>query len=174
MNTEALRQMIRVLEAVKANELKFDLSEWISENEAVEVVRKVGSAETFIDAAKAHYECGTSACACGFAASDEWFIKQGFRWIKEPAYEDTAEHLYLGYHDPKVVTDADASFEHIGWSALRKFFDMPDGDMAEIFDVSGYVNEDLFEDDDDGAAFRAECAKITPQDVINKIRTYLK
>lgn len=174
MNTEALRQMIRVLEAVKANELQFDLSSWISDNAQAEVVRKVGSAETFIDATKAHVECGTSACACGFAASDEWFIKQGFRWIKEAAPED-AEHIYLTYRDPTVVTDTDAPFEYIGWSALYKFFDMSAGDVAEIFDVSGYVNEDLFEDDDDdGTAFRAECAKITPQDVINKIRTYLK
>ena len=63
MNVEALRQLVRVLKKVPKQ--RFDLKTWTEQSPR-----------------NGKVECGTTACACGWAGADSWFNKQGFSLSK--------------------------------------------------------------------------------------------
>jgi len=79
---ERLEQVIRVLEELP-REKKFNL-------------------RTFMT-------CGTTACACGWAGTDPWFRRRGFKTEKEPYHFEGANYSvsYRGFD---------------GMDAVRKFF----------------------------------------------------
>lgn len=118
MNTEALKQMIRVLEEVQANEEKrkhFDLSHWL-----VTGLTQI-AAEVL---AGAPMECGTVACACGHAALDPWFQQHGFSIIR-------------GRIGPIP------SFGALrGWPAVQEFFDLGNGQAYDLFSPTSYQDDE--------------------------------
>lgn len=74
-NLEALRQLARVLAAVNPDQ--FDMTEWSSER-----------------------DCGTIACAAGWAAHDPWFNARGL----------TAEEGTLHWKDPDARSQPETDF----------------------------------------------------------------
>jgi len=66
--------------------------------------------------------CGTTGCACGWAGMDPWFIKQGFRLLKE------GDEFGLYYGD------------NYGRQAAIRFFGMTDIDFDYLFLPFKYSN----------------------------------
>ncbi len=87
MNIERLQHLITVLENVPAE--RFDLAEW---------------------------QCGTTACAVGWAALDPVFNKQGLRLTEGP------------YGNPRPEYEND-----VNWPAVVGFFDLGYEDTIELF-----------------------------------------
>jgi hypothetical protein len=134
MNKEALLQCIRVLEEVRANGSKFDLSEWF------ELYDDNGY---YIQDAEPH-NCNTAACAVGWCCRDEWFKSKGL--------------VIDGMLDCPILG------ETIGWSAVGKLFDLTHLEATHIFsdesyegpatptDVISRINEYLNQSSDSDAA----------------------
>lgn len=97
---DLVEQLIVVLEDVVASKKKFDLSYFISKN-------------------KDKNECGTTACAIGWAAYDPFFIENGLSI--ESYFENNNIITYT------VVFDGELGFE-----AIRKMFNFRRYDTSNI------------------------------------------
>lgn len=72
--------------------------------------------------------CGTTACACGFAALDPWFIEQGLSLeVYESFFRTKAHPVYEGLHH---------------WAAIEKFFGLDVSDGQHLFSISEYAELD--------------------------------
>lgn len=78
------------------------------------------------------WECGTVACAAGWACRDEQFQKEGLAMIPEAAsYQDRIPtYRYM-------IDEGDVIIEK-RWNALEKFFDIPFEATLGIFNQCGY------------------------------------
>jgi hypothetical protein len=73
MNVERLKNLLRVLEEVKERQLPFEMQWWFSR-----------------DGVSSGDECGSAACALGWACRDPWFQEQGLQSddvTNEPMYD---------------------------------------------------------------------------------------
>jgi hypothetical protein len=115
MNTEALRQMIRVLEAVP--DKKFDIASWRSDGMFGPVRRALGA-------------CGTTACAVGWAAHDPWFQAHGLRLKRVQTIHnvETWQPVYGAWAGPRAVME---------------FFSIDDDAMRSVFYRAGYDDDTL-------------------------------
>ena len=108
MNIERLTKLAELLYWVAAEHKPFDLTVWINDQDPY--------SETFDPQRKAG-ECGTAACAVGYAACDPWFNAQGLSLVDgEPAIRDVEE----------------------GWDSVEIFFDLGEGDARHLFCSSRY------------------------------------
>lgn len=90
MNPEAFENLLRVLENIPEDQ--FDLGEW---------------------------ECGTKACAIGWAARDAWF-------------QDQELHL----------TASDPIFKNLfGWDAVENFFQISKNQAVYLFSINSYKED---------------------------------
>ena len=90
MNPEAFENLLRVLENIPEDQ--FDLGDW---------------------------ECGTKACAIGWAARDAWFWDQEF---------------YLTGSIPKLRSLC-------GWEAVRALFHISDNNAKYLFEKCSYEED---------------------------------
>ena len=93
---ERLEQVVRVLGELP-REKKFNLARWMT--------------------------CGTTACACGWAGSDPWFRRRGFRTVK------TSDSYSIFYN------------EQYGFGAVKEFFGLESDKMFYLF-VRSYYGRD--------------------------------
>lgn len=120
---ERWRQLIRVLEGVP--EQKLNMGTWC-DDEA---------------------ECGTVACAAGWAGMDPWFVERGFR----TSLKGNGVALYVGN-----------SAWRMDYDACRDFFGADDDEAEHIFDPKTYKDR-----------FGFSACDITPPMVIARIRELL-
>lgn len=105
---ERLEQVIRVLEEieVKVNDddpsVNFDMSHWCE-------------FYTFASANGKQHDCGTSACAIGWAAQDEWFNNRGLR------LDDDIPQYYTGSPHGSI------------WRELSNFFRISQDHVTDLF-----------------------------------------
>lgn len=106
MNIERLTKLAELLDKVAAANKPFNLAVWINDpdSETSDPQHKAG-------------ECGTVACAVGYAACDPWFNAQGLSLVGgEPAITGVEE----------------------GWDSVELFFDLGEGDARYLFCSSRY------------------------------------
>lgn len=123
---ERYEQLIRVMQALSPHARKkhFDMRNWGQRT-----------------------DCGTTMCAAGFAGSDPWFRKQGFKF-----YKDRDEGVMtVKYQD------------EVGWDAISDFFGMLADEHSrgiaprhQVFMLPRSVDEVI-------AAARARIAILSPQ-----------
>lgn len=141
MNIERMQQLVRVLERVSNNEqLKnsFNLGSWLGVNYDTERARTVNyyalskQVEEADDPTMLVPECGTTACACGFAGLDPWFRSQGFK-------------LEIDGGGPSIVYTLIGDNEELedmySWLAIRKFFDISAHLAYRLFEEQRNENE---------------------------------
>jgi hypothetical protein len=95
MNTQALKQLRRVVKAAPAD--RFHMRRWIEKA-----------------------KCGTAHCAAGWAAQDQWFIKQRFPLKKDCTLRQSCE----------ISGSTNPTYE---FEALAKFFDLEQSDSDNLF-----------------------------------------
>lgn len=133
MNIERMQQMIRVLKQVRANTKlaeHFSLSSWIClESGFVTYDSLFGTMQQAIrehkDPLDVVVECGTTACACGFAGMDPWFREQGFKF---DFVNDRRGTIY--FHQAS------------GWEAVTSFFGLSYEEAAQLFYQESYSELD--------------------------------
>lgn len=158
MNIEALQQMIRVLEQVENDPVlvrSFDLGTWTrlpSDTDWTTSLAKLAEGEP--SKLSIVSECGTTACACGFAAIDPWFRNQGFRFERSGGYMS----------EIRLYEHPDDEYWHSDWDAVTQFFGLSYTTAQKLFSSSTYM-------DKDGAPMLDD--EIQPSDVIARIRTLL-
>ena len=141
MNVERLEHLKEILSKVPVNQ--FDLGVWI-----------VGAKDNGKKFEQLIGGCGTSACAIGWACTDEDFNKQGLHYSID---EDELEEAKEGFIKFEEVTGFPRFEDEKGFYAVCKFFDIP-----------YYIAEWLFLEE------HYPIPKITPKDVIDKIDIYMK
>lgn len=154
MNVEALQQMIRVLEQVENDpklSTSFNLDNWTENAASPKWTNALSNiAEGNADASlQVVADCGTSACACGFAALDPWFRQRGLRF--ELDGHDSEIHLY----------DKDGEFLFHGWWAIKSFFAISMRTAEHLFSSRQYE------------AGAQDPALILPRMVIERIQALL-
>ena len=77
MNSQRLLELARLLRTIPAS--RFSLHDWYAPADEGEAFSG-GNGATFFRSA----DCGTSGCACGWAASHEPFVKEGFTLMWDP------------------------------------------------------------------------------------------
>lgn len=80
-------------------------------------------------------DCKTVSCACGWAASDEKFMKEGLYLYKEDP-DDLDESVEIAYKD------------HIGFYAAAAFFDISYTDAELLFSPHKYSQKDVLKTDE--------------------------
>ena len=126
MNTERLKHLIEVMEKVLDEERPFDISLWIN-TQALPLDENRSYIVPLLDV-PAH-QCGTAACALGWATRDPEFRKQGLTF------------------DPDVCTPLYIDGEH-HWrweDAGAAFFGITSAQAEYLFFASGYDVETLKE-----------------------------
>lgn len=100
---EKLGQVIRVLDEVIEQNRGFNICSWLQE-----------------------LECGTAACAIGYAAQDQWFIDRGLHLVKgEMSFAKIAFWpMYDGYSD---------------FTAINKFFGLSRVESMYLFSNGDYM-----------------------------------
>jgi hypothetical protein len=102
------------------------------------------------------WTCGTSACACGHAALDPWFIERGFEIKEVPNSHTNASWKTISFKDSQ------------SYDAAATFFGISVDEAAFLFDPSEYRDEDgvkYIEDDDE---------TIVPREVVSaRIRKFV-
>ena len=78
---EKLEQVIRVLDEVVEHNKRFNMGVWVSK-----------------------WSCGTTACAIGYAAQDDWFIDRGF-YLEADTMSGTSKPAYFDFRDFGAVTE---------------------------------------------------------------------
>lgn len=159
MNIEALNQLIRVLNEVIASEKltkHFNLVNWVGTATRHQVI------DTMIDRSTPSklervVDCGTTACACGYAAIDPWFNNRGLRFETISAndyYPDAGDQTALSivFRDPESDGRGYYSF-----SAISKFFNITHADACDLFVASSY-----------------EQTPVGPQQVIDRLRKFMQ
>lgn len=87
--------------------------------------------------------CGTTACACGYAALDPHFMKQGFRLRLEGRGGDLSPPIQgiMGFNKLKASEERDILITYkgeTGKDAADLFFGLERGQFDELFMVEGY------------------------------------
>jgi hypothetical protein len=115
MNVKHMKMMADLLREIAADKkLKkhFNLRSWVGRPGVLmgrtELVKKPKDMKVLVS------ECGTTACACGYAGLTLAFIKKGFQYNSIN-------------HDITYTTEDNIFF---AWEAVKKFFDLS-SDMAE-------------------------------------------
>lgn len=133
MNIERLKHLIEVLK--KVPEEQFNLEFWRNYDEAdpfdesfdtitKEALRKYGLgtiselSDTDFDVVM---DCGTVACAVGWATSDREFNAQGFYYGSCPYYTDETDKTYYN------------------WDAVEQFFEIDYLTAQSLFSVESYI-----------------------------------
>lgn len=135
MNVEALHQMIRVLTEVE-NDPKllpsFNLNYWNADPFDSNWTKSLDDLDAGqLSSLSIVADCGTSACACGFAALDPWFRDKGFRFVRDSRgseirfYPDLTKDLY--YAD---------------WAAVREFFNLNNYESRRLFSTMQYKDRE--------------------------------
>ena len=102
-NIERLQQVVRVLEDLPKGR-KFSLR--------------------FFAVGDAAHLCKTTACACGWAASDPWFKRRGFRLYKGVCGDEYGIETRSGERD---------------WTAIESFFGLTPNQAENLFSEWRYV-----------------------------------
>lgn len=98
---ERLLQVVRVLRELPKGK-RFDLGRW--------------------------YKCGSTACACGWAASDPWFRRRGLH-LRKYLEED-----FLGEHN----THGPVFQEYTEFTAIDQFFGLSSDETEFLFNEEAY------------------------------------
>jgi hypothetical protein len=125
MHIERLTKLAELMETIQKDMNKvahFDLGNWIGRysisNKVYAILRDENSHKFTTDLI---VECGTTACACGYAGMDPWFREQGL----------------------KLDQDACMSYKNfIGWSAVQFFFDISEDHAEFLFSEDKYNSFD--------------------------------
>lgn len=133
MNIERLKHLIEVLK--KVPEEKFNLEFWRNYDEADpidesfdtitnESLKRHGF-ETLAELSDATFDvvmdCGTVACAVGWATSDPVFNAQGFYYGSCPYYTDETDKTYYN------------------WDAVEQFFEIEPMTAQQLFSEDSYI-----------------------------------
>jgi hypothetical protein len=133
MNIERLKHLIEVLK--KVPEEKFNLEFWRNYDEAdpfdesfdtitKKALRKYGLG-TIRELSDSDFDvvmdCGTVACAVGWATSDREFNAQGFYYGLYPYYTDETDKTYYN------------------WNAVEKFFEIEPITAQQLFSEESYI-----------------------------------
>ena len=160
MNIEAMKQMVRVLSTVRDTPLlaqKFNLSDWLerkfdndNNSYTTNTAKAFAEVKDDKDFILIPHNCGTSACACGYAGLDAWFRAQNFK-------TDKNGNIYFGEFD--------------SWDAVHEFFDINEETAANLFSGDSYISEE--DEDDEESSYENLVAKVTPQMVIDRIEALI-
>lgn len=128
-NLEALRKLVELLNGVHAaNPKSFDLGSWVGtdgDDSKLNDILKQYAADTDFDPRPTLTECGTTACACGYAALDPWFRAQGFGINSD---------RQLVYRHPERLTQ-------LGWDAVYTFFNLSRSVANYLFSSECYRDD---------------------------------
>ena len=114
VRVDRLRHLITVLEAVKEREQPFYLYGWMDEN---------------------HPDCGTTACACGWAAMDETFKAEGLGLVP------STYPFRGGTYNGKLWRSLKLAFgDSIEFNAAMNFFGLAADDAVKLFHPNGYTD----------------------------------
>lgn len=164
MNRERLMHLIGVLEEVERANKPFNLTHWVT--------GEIDPATTHNAPRTSDEEpCGTAACACGYAALDPQFQREGLRLEAtfSAAFGERSHHLLehageiaswsarLAAAPPGAVLWFDLAFDgRSGFEAASRFFGVTQNASWYLFDP------DYYED--------AEDRPIEPSEVIARIQ----
>jgi len=173
MHVERMQHLLTVMQAVRDDQLPFDLNTWVWP-----------TVESVLDVAGE--VCGTTCCALGWAALDQSFQKQGLSFRLLPSDEscqwyssgdqdeiitDTKRLNFLMKEEERwlvtigfVTADDDGPRRRHGFDAAEKFFEITDYQSCWLFDPDYY---DEYEPQSTGES-------VTPQDVITRIEMLLE
>lgn len=159
INVEALKQLVRVLNDIQSDTRKvqsFSLVGWLGNDYISRPYdeRRALDLRAEFDQADVHeasltlvpHECGTTACACGYAGLDRWFRDAGFQ---------TSHNGWVEFK------------EHFGWDAVKKFFRLNQADASYLFDAKSYIDD--FDEDNKNHLFG-----ISPQDVVDRLEATIR
>lgn len=136
VNVDRLKELHSLLLSIP--ESHFDLSIWmVGFNEADQTFDKLSN------------ECGTSACAIGWACTHPEFNKQGLRYEHSPSFGNSGFPVYGEYED---------------WEAVRRFFNISDMLAETLFIESNY---NKYYD------YGTDTYKIRPLDVADRIQVVI-
>lgn len=135
MNTEALRQLTRILQRVQQDSAlfkSFHLDFWFdntrsNRNDFKELFARPIEPEKriYIPAA-----CGTTACACGYAGLDPWFTSRGFHLVWDERMRNGNGAANIVYHtNGQTLT---------GWHAIKAMFGLDSITIQELFTEGFY------------------------------------
>lgn len=139
MNVERLNKLIELLETIP--DADFDLRNWIGKYNGVQMIDYVKPDLSF------EGDCGTVACAIGWACLDPWFNSQGLKLDDSPTLR-TSEPIYYCPVD---------EFKYHSFSAVGMFFDIARDKAEELFLHSKYPETD----------------RVKPSQVIEKIKEFM-
>lgn len=123
-----LADLLETVEADKKLKKKFDMDTWISITNLYDI--KDDKQNITVNAS-----CDYAGCACGWAASDPWFIQQGFVAFIDKEY---GEHVYLEFSE--FDKEDDEMYTYQDWDAVERFFDLNDDDSETLFSSYNYRN----------------------------------
>lgn len=116
MNIEHMTQMVRMLKEVQADQ---ELARHFN-------LRAFVGGDVTGNYKHAVVKCGTTACACGYAAFDEYFISHGF------VYE--SDLVNVSYTHP----GESGPVRLLGWNAIEQFFELQQDEAQFLFDQYEY------------------------------------
>ena len=149
MHLERMKHMVRVLRTVQSRpELskRFDLRTWFdtyASNGRQHLQAQFESAE---DKVSIPHNCGTTACAVGYAGLDPWFREQGFT-------TDAQGGVNYESQGGRIISS---------WNAVECFFDISEHRAEYFFSANNYPQ------DEDEYVSHA-----TVTDVIDRIVAYM-
>jgi len=122
MNIERLTKLAELLDKVALERRPFNLSVWVHKTQDLCFmdVKDTAVASGLSEDEVEHHECGTVACAVGYACLDPWFNEQGLR-----AYEDLPSYRYSS-----------------GWDAVEDFFGIYYEEARHLFSPDSYTGEE--------------------------------
>lgn len=163
MNVEALTNMHRVLLQVERTPKlaeAFGLGSWAhapAEQAALWCDKLADINEGAESSLELIPSCDTTACACGYAAMDPWFRRQGFTFEPCGNTDYDLRLVATDYHGITRVTE--------GWEAVETLFELNEEQAQELFSMSQYKWSD--------GEYMDE-ADITPRHVIDRIEAMLE
>lgn len=149
MHLERMKNMVRVLRTVQSRpELseRFDLRTWFDTYSANGRQHMEAQFESEEDTLSIPHNCGTTACAVGYAGLDPWFREQGFT---------TAD-------DGSVTFKTHYGHRSTSWNAVEEFFNISEHRAEYFFSANKYPQ------DEDEYVSHA-----TVTDVIDRIVAYM-
>ena len=132
MHIERLNKLIEIL--LKVPNKSFDLTQWTNVKELSQQV-----------------DCGTVACAVGWACFDKSFNEEGLN------YQEVEQNLFGTQYMTPVFEGS------TGWDAVEAFFDISLGASEFLFETHAYENHSWYAD-----------RSVQPKDVINRIRLLMQ
>lgn len=139
MNVERLNKLIELLETIP--DADFDLRNWVGKYEGAQLVDNP-KPDLILDG-----NCGTVACAVGWACLDPWFNSQGLKLDLPPNCVGSEPTYYCPNED----------WEYFGFSAVAAFFD-----------IHAFIAEELFL-----PIHYPETDRVKPSQVIEKIKEFM-